>query len=318
MISLDERYLGCLIGLACGDALGGPVEFATREQMDERYPGGLREFIGGGWLHLAPGEITDDTQMALDVARSLCAHPDGDMHDLAERFLAWRNSDPKDIGNTTRDALDRLAGGTPWDEAGEQTYRRRGPRDSAGNGSIMRCAPVALRFRTHSNRLRDCSIDVARITHANPLCTWSSVAIDQAIAALLNGDTIQQAMSQAADGIENDNVRAAIDRARISPRESIASGGYVLDTLSAALWSLRRTDSFEEAIVTAVGLGGDTDTTAAVTGALAGAHYGYEAIPNRWRNTVQHREELKTLAGRLFEISEETSRQTQGVYEIQP
>jgi ADP-ribosyl-[dinitrogen reductase] hydrolase len=307
VISLEERYLGCLIGLACGDALGGPVEFATREQMDERYPRGLREFIGGGWLDLAPGEITDDTQMALDVARSLCAHPDGDMQDLAGRFLVWRNSDPKDIGNTTRDALDRLAGGMCWEEAGEQTYRHRGPRDSAGNGSIMRCAPVALRFRTHSNRLRDCSIDVARITHANPLCTWSSVAVNQTIAALLNGAPIQQAMDGSTDGIESDDVRAAIERARTSHRDAIASGGYVLDTLTAALWSLLRTDSFEESVVIAVGLGGDTDTTAAVAGALAGAHYGYGAIPDRWRNAVQYGDELATLAGRLLELSEGSS-----------
>jgi ADP-ribosyl-[dinitrogen reductase] hydrolase len=171
----------------------------------------------------------------------------------------------------------------------------------------MRCAPVALRFRTQSNRLRDCSIDVARITHANPLCTWSSVAVNQTIAALLNGASIQQAMDGSTDGIENLDVRAAIERARTSHRDAIASGGYVLDTLAAALWSLLRTDSFEESVVIAVGLGGDTDTTAAVAGALAGAHYGYGAIPDRWRNAVQHGDELATLAGRLLELSEGSS-----------
>lgn len=304
MNTLEDRYLGSLIGLACGDALGGPVEFVSREQMDQRYPNGLREFIGGGWLDLAPGEITDDTQMSLDVARSLCAHPDGNMTDLANRFLVWRNSHPKDIGNTTRDALDRLAAGAPWDECGKQTHLDRGPRNSAGNGAIMRCAPVAMRFRRKPDRLRTVAIDVARITHANPLCTWSSVAVDQAVAALLNGETIPGAVELASTGIQNDDVRDTIAFASAASRDEIDSGGYVLATLGAAFWSLLRTDSFEDAVVTAVGLGDDADTTGAVTGALAGAHYGFDTIPRRWREQVQYRDELSDLARSLLDLSD--------------
>jgi len=307
--NLEDRYLGCLIGLACGDALGGPVEFVPRAQMDERYPDGLRDFIGGGWLNLFPGEITDDTQMALDVARSLVAHPDGNMDDLASRFLAWRNSEPKDIGNTTRDALDRLARGLPWDEAGEQTHVNRGPRNSAGNGAIMRCAPVALRFRTDPDRLRGVSIDVSRLTHANPLCTWASVAVDRAIAALLDGESIAGAIDRSSEDIQRAEVRSAIDLAGSVNRDRVASGGYVLDTLSAAYWSLLQTASFEDAVVVAVGLGGDTDTTAAVAGALAGAHYGLNAIPDRWRSQVQYRDELTQLALDLLSLSEARPRE---------
>ena len=303
MIPLEERYRGCLVGLACGDALGGPVEFDSREQMDERFPDGLRDFVGGGWLYLAPGEITDDTQMALDVARSLCAHPDGDMENLASRFLAWRNSEPKDIGNTTRDALDRLALGVRWDEAGEQAFRSRGPRSSAGNGAIMRCAPVAMCFRNQPDRLREVSIDVSRITHANPLCAWASVAVDRAIALLLNGASIPAAIDGSTIGIEIDEVTEAASLAIRGERNAIRSGGFVLDTLTAAYWSLLRTESFEDAVVTAVGLGGDTDTTGAVAGALAGAHYGYEAIPARWRESVQHHDELSSLSQCLLDSS---------------
>ncbi|MEZ4507210.1 MAG: ADP-ribosylglycohydrolase family protein [Thermomicrobiales bacterium] len=304
MISREDRYLGCLIGLACGDALGGPVEFDTRAQMDERFPDGLREFIGGGWLELLPGEITDDTQMALDVARSLAAFPDVNMDDMAARFLAWRNSEPKDIGNTTRDALDRMARGVPWDEAGEQAHISRGPRDSAGNGAIMRCAPIAMRFRANPARVRSVSIDVSRITHANPLCTWASVAVDQAIADLLDGAPVDSAITASARGIDDPEVVASIAHAQSATRDETRSGGFVLDTLGAAFWSLSQTDTFEEAVVTAVGLGGDTDTTGAVTGALAGASYGYAAIPERWSSQVQHRSELHELALRLLQSSE--------------
>jgi ADP-ribosyl-[dinitrogen reductase] hydrolase len=305
LISLEDRYLGCLIGLACGDALGGPVEFVSREQMDQRYPDGLRDFTGGGWLRLFPGEITDDTQMTLEVARSLVAFPDGNMADLATRFVAWRDSQPKDIGNTTRDALDRLAAGVPWDEAGEQTFRTRGPRDSAGNGAIMRCAPVALRFRNDPERLRDASIDVSNITHANPLCTWASVAVDQAIRALLDGESIPSAIAASVTGIDHSGVQSAISLAVCGARDEIRSGGFVLDTLTAAFWSLSQNSSFEEALVTAVGLGGDTDTTGAVVGALAGAHYGYASIPTRWRNQVQHHNELADLARHLLKLCSE-------------
>lgn len=303
MISLQDRYLGCLISLACGDALGGPVEFESRAALDERFPNGLREFIGGGWLHLEPGEITDDTQMTLDIARSLVTFPDGNMDDLAARFLVWRNSEPKDIGNTTRDALDRLANGVPWQDAGAQAFEARGPIDSAGNGAIMRCAPIPLRFRNDPSRLREVSIDTARITHANPLCTWSCVAVGQAIVALLNGESIPAAIELSATGIKNDDVRDAITLATIGARDDIRSGGFVLETVAAAYWSLLHTDSFEEAVVTAVGLGGDTDTTGAVAGALAGAHYGVDAIPSRWREQAHYRDELTDLALRLFDLS---------------
>ncbi len=306
MTPVEDRYLGCLVGLGCGDALGGPVEFDSREDLDRRFPGGLRDFIGGGWLHLFPGEITDDTQMTLEVARSLCAYPDGNMDDLADRFLAWRKSDPKDVGITTRDALDRIAAGTPWHEAGEQTHRARGSGASAGNGAIMRCAPVAMRFSTDPDRLRQVSVDVSRITHANPLCTWASVALDQSIAVLLHGATIDQAIAQALKDIDQPEVRAAIEQSKSARRHEIRSGGFVLDTLSAGLWSLQQTESLEEAVVTAVALGADTDTTGAVAGALAGAHYGLAAIPERWREALQNHDELGELAQTLFELANGT------------
>ncbi|MEZ4529705.1 MAG: ADP-ribosylglycohydrolase family protein [Thermomicrobiales bacterium] len=242
--------------------------------------------------------------MALDVARSLAAFPDVNMDDMAARFLAWRNSEPKDIGNTTRDALDRMARGVPWDEAGEQAHISRGPRDSAGNGAIMRCAPIAMRFRANPARVRSVSIDVSRITHANPLCTWASVAVDQAIADLLDGAPVDSAITASARGIDDPEVVASIAHAQSATRDETRSGGFVLDTLGAAYWSLSQTDTFEEAVVTAVGLGGDTDTTGAVTGALAGARYGYAAIPERWSSQVQHRNELHELALRLLQSSE--------------
>ncbi|MEA2584294.1 MAG: ADP-ribosyl-[dinitrogen reductase] hydrolase [Thermomicrobiales bacterium] len=294
---LGDRYAGCLLGLACGDALGGPLEFVPRANVDRQYPDGLRTFVGGGWLHLAPGEITDDTQMTLALARSLahCRHLDLD--DLTARFLEWLNSNPKDVGGTTRSALRLLEEGVLWNEAGERVAN--GGR-AAGNGSVMRCAPVALRYRGDGGALRRASLDTARMTHADPRCTWGAVAVNQAIATLLDGGTKEVVTDAALAGIEHAEVCDCVRGAASRPREEVRSGGFVLDTIGAAFWCLLRHETLEETIVAAVGLGDDADTTGAVAGALAGACYGAEEIPSRWLQLLQPRAELEDLAARLL------------------
>jgi ADP-ribosyl-[dinitrogen reductase] hydrolase len=295
-VTIADRYAGCLLGLACGDALGGPVEFMSRAEIATAHPKGLREFIGGGWLLLAPGEITDDTQMTLALARSLVDKGQLDMEDVAARFVVWYRSDPKDIGNTTRAAIVNLANGVSWTEAGVRVARGGG---AAGNGSVMRCAPVALRYRNDFEALRKASIDSARVTHADPRCTWGAVALNQAIAHLLDGGSLSGMIEAAAVEIENEETRHRVLGAANLSTEQIKAGGYVLDTLSAAFWCLSRHDTFEETVVAAVALGDDADTTGAVTGALAGALYGVKAIPERWLGVLQPKDELHELAMEL-------------------
>jgi ADP-ribosyl-[dinitrogen reductase] hydrolase len=301
-LNLRDRYRGCLLGLACGDALGGPVEFESRDSIRARFPDGLRNFIGGGWLHLEPGEITDDTQMTLAIAESLAATDDLDMDDVATRFIAWYRSNPKDIGNTTRTALRYLANGVSWDESGDRAMRES--RSSAGNGSVMRCAPAALRFRRDPGLLVSASIDTARITHADPRCTAAAVAVNQAIAFLLNGGERSDVVTAAIEGITDVETREAILRAPTMQESDVRSGGFVLDTTAAALWAFTTTDSLEEIIVTAVNLGKDTDTTGAVAGAIAGAHYGASTLPERWLSHLQYRDRLVELADRLLDMSD--------------
>lgn len=298
VISLADRYAGCLLGLACGDALGGPVEFVSREEIDRRYPRGLRTFVGGGWLNLAPGEITDDTQMTLALAQSLAGCDDLDMDDVAARFLGWYRSMPKDIGGTTRAALGLLESGVPWNMAGERVAQ--GGR-AAGNGTVMRCAPVGLRFWGDRERLRRASIDTARITHADSRCTWGAVAVNQAIAWLLDDGPIEGLIEAAMDGVDDSEVRTCIRNAVGRRRGDVRSGGFVLDTIGAAFWCLLRNESLEEAIVAAVGLGEDADTTAAVTGALAGTHFGSGQIPGSWLGLLRPRAELEALATKLLQ-----------------
>src|ERR1700738_237165 len=135
-----EQFEGCLLGLACGDALGATLEFLSRDEIHTRY-GQLRDIIGGGWLHLAPGDVTDDTQMATCIAESIVATGTVDGDDIARRFVDWLHTNPVDIGTTTRRALMYLDRGLSWQEAGERTYREAGGQ-GIGNAGVMRCAPV--------------------------------------------------------------------------------------------------------------------------------------------------------------------------------
>src|SRR3954452_16857912 len=159
-MNLQDRARGVMLGLACGDALGAPVEFVSRQDIAARYPEGLRDFITGGWLNVEEGELTDDSRMAIDLAEVLAVPGDPDLDALAKRFVAWVNENPKDIGNTTRLAISHLAGGTSWRDAGEHALQTMGERGAASNGSLMRTAPVGIRFHADSVRL----VEAARNT----------------------------------------------------------------------------------------------------------------------------------------------------------
>jgi ADP-ribosyl-[dinitrogen reductase] hydrolase len=206
---------------------------------------------------------------------------------------------PKDIGTQTRQALSLLASGLRWDEAGER-LQRESARGVAGNGSVMRCAPIALRFRSHPERMVQAAIDTSRITHADSRATWGSVAICQGIVHLLDGGAIESVLDAATAGVGDDDVRSAVAPAGTLDYEHVRSGGFVLETVTAALWSLLHEDSAEDVVVRAAMMGDDADTTATVAGALAGAAYGAEAIPQRWRSILHGRSEIEAMARQLL------------------
>jgi ADP-ribosyl-[dinitrogen reductase] hydrolase len=302
-LSLRDRYRGVLLGVACGDALGGPVEFQKRADIAERFPDGVREFVGGGWLDLDPGEITDDTQQTLILCRAL-TEGGLDLVAFGEGLLEWYRGAPKDIGNTTLVALRALASGVSPAESGEIALAERGERGAAANGAVMRCAPVALRFRTDPVGLVRASLDSARVTHAESRAAWGAAAVNQAIVHLLNGGDIADAPEAAVAGILDRRVAEAVLAASALPRDEVAAGGYVLQTVGASFWALANFPSAEEIIVQAVSLGDDADSTGAVAGALAGAAFGADALPARWREHVQYRDELIEQADRLLALSE--------------
>lgn len=300
-LSLRDRYRGVLLGVACGDALGGPVEFLDRAVIATRFPDGLREFVGGGWLDLDPGEITDDTQQTLILCRAL-TEGGLDLSAFADGLLEWYRGAPKDIGNTTVVALRALASGAAPTESGEVALAARGERGAAANGAVMRCAPVALRFRNDSSSLVKASLESARVTHAESRAAWGAVAVNQAIVHLLNGGAITEAPAAAVFGVPDERVSEAVLSAAGMSRDEVRAGGFVLETVGASFWALANFPSAEEIIVQAVSLGDDADSTGAVAGALAGAAFGAEDLPGRWRERVQYRNELMQQADRLMEI----------------
>lgn len=297
-----DRFRGCLVGLAIGDALGATVENLRREEIRARF--GLHtEMVGGGWLDLEPGEGTDDTAMALCIARSIAELGRVEPGDIARRFVQWFLSGPKDVGRTVAAVLSRIVSGERWDDAAQRVYLAA-PHRTAGNGSLMRTAPVALFHTWRARELVQASLDVSRITHAHPEAMWACVALGQAIATAIQATAAPAEMLlSAAAAVPEPAVRRAVEEAPSLDPETVPTFGYALNTLRIALWAVSRHDSFDDAVVAAVNLGGDADTAGAVTGALAGARSGLSGIRSRWLAALRGRAELEALADRLLDLA---------------
>ena len=306
-----NRFRGTLVGLAVGDALGGPVEFMTPEAIITQRGKPVREMIGGGWLKLRPGETTDDTAMARLLAESLVACDGFVADDVAQRYVGWLQTGPKDVGNITRVALRAWEQGMTLPNAAFAAHRKQGGK-SAGNGTVMRCAPLALRYAFDERRLIDSTRDEALLTHFDPEAASGSLAVNLLVARFLHGDGIEAALANVVARLRYvpqtaSSVAAVLENtAAAADSRSLPNSGYVLDTLRIAVWALRGNADFEETVVAAVNCGGDADTQGAVAGALAGALYGLSAIPTRWLALLEGRADLELLADQLMERAERT------------
>lgn len=257
--------------------------------------------VGGGPFRLISGQWTDDTAMALALADSLAVNPALDAQDLMQRFVAWwRGGDYSctgrcfDIGVTTREALARF-------EANGQAYAGSTDPMTAGNGSLMRLAPIAIRHFDNRHLLAETAARQSRTTHAAPQAVAACIAYAEILADAVAGAAHHDVLL-ANRTSEEPVIQAILNGSwRGKPRRDIRSSGYVVHSLEAALWCVGRTSSFAEAALLAANLGDDADTTAAITGQLAGALYGAEAIPEAWLARLAWRERLTEAADMLFE-----------------
>jgi len=271
---LFDHALGAYLGLALGDALGATVEFMTPREIAQRH-GVHREILGGGWLQLKPGQVTDDTTMSLALGDALLrGQREGRPFDarlMADAFVAWWRGKPVDCGNTCRRGIMRyLADGS-----------LEGPLNEgdAGNGALMRNLPVVLATLGRQDRLWQASLEQAHVTHHHPLSDAATLAFGEMLHVLL-----AQAEPAAALPVCKGIADALVARHpvfRYQPYPGLATG-YVVDTVQTVLHHVFTAPDFESTVVGVVNEGGDADTTGALAGMLAGALCGAQALPKRW------------------------------------
>lgn len=273
-----SRAQGCLLGQLIGDSLGSLVEFQTPERIRSRYPDGVRDMADGGTFNTIAGQPTDDSEMALLLARSLASNGTFDRDDVQKAYVYWLDSDPFDVGGA-------IFGG----------LRGRPISHSQANGAMMRISPLGIFGANYAlDQVAEWARQDAAITHIHRVCKEANalfaMAIAQAVRTGCDASDLYREIEGWAEEMDVDNrLKKAVAKAAESPPdEFIHQQGWVLIAFPNALWQLLNAETVEEGIVETIMQGGDTDTNAAICGALLGAVYGREAIPERWIETIQN------------------------------
>ncbi|MCM8526247.1 MAG: ADP-ribosylglycohydrolase family protein, partial [Lentisphaeraceae bacterium] len=300
-LEINDRILGSLYGAAVGDALGVPFEFITRDQLQDSPVTGMR---GHGTHNQSAGTWSDDTSLTLCTISSLL-EKDFDVEDIMDRFARWYSEGYLachgkvfDIGNATKDAISRYKAGKNKNEWGCKSDWQN------GNGSLMRMLPVCLYTLSEMESFAlDKSFVASGITHAHPRskigCGYFTLLIRKLVSAASLVEALDFANKEMKPYIpesEEDNFARIIDKSILTTNEDdIQSSSYIIHTLEASLYCLHQTSNFSDAVLKAVNLGDDTDTTACITGALAGMMYGRRQIPEKWIDHLAEGELLKNL-----------------------
>ena len=278
MTRSEDRVRGALYGVAVGDALGAPLEFMNATQIKQQYGAPVREMVGGGWLSLAPGETTDDTDMTLAVCEGIMECPSAPIEPIGRRFIQWVDTQPKDVGMTCMRSIQtaraNLAAGmdaeAAWDAAGKRTAEENGDR-SGGNGALMRTIGTALAYEDAEARATR-TTQIAEMTHydylSSDICRYYADAVHRFI------------KDEQDAGLIPLYTMAGVSEYAFS--NCVNPSGWAPESMECAFFAFITEGDFENALITAVNLGGDADTIGAITGGLAGAYYGYDAIPQRW------------------------------------
>ena len=317
--SWSERFTGALLGVACGDALGAPIEFLSKDEAFRRY-GKMVDLVGGGLWR--PGEWTDDTGMMLCLAEGILACPDDPVEEAGKRFLDWRRT-AKDVGSTISAALRAYEGS--WAEASKNTPQAHSGK-AAGNGSLMRTAPVGLAYADVETMLRE-SARLSAMTHWDPQAEVCCALYCLWMTEILNGSELEEGFQRALESARDWSAKGALSEDTPGPAplpdgfwerfEHLSSlgyedlqpsgyAGYSVECLEAAAWCCLDASSAEEAIVRVVNLAGEADTMGAVAGGIAGLYWGASALPERWLEELLERgritaraQELEALRTRL-------------------
>lgn len=296
-----DRAMGCLAGLAVGDALGTTLEFKRPGSFEP-----ITDMVGGGPFNLKVGQWTDDTSMALCLAESLLNCGGMNLADQAGAYVSWwkegyfsSTGRCFDIGNTVSHALGKFSrDGNPMSGSTDP--------QSAGNGSIMRLAPVPIYFSDPIEAIHQ-SGESSRTTHQAPACIDACRYMGSILRGLIDGATKEQVLIPFYHpaGLEwgkLDVSIAAVAKGSFKEKEppEIRGSGYVVQALEAALWAFHRSDNFKDGALLAVNLGNDADTTGAIYGQIAGACYGLSGIPQTWQDKLHAKDLILDFGKRLF------------------
>jgi ADP-ribosyl-[dinitrogen reductase] hydrolase len=304
-MNVADRVVGSCLGLALGDALGAPFEYRRAQLIPNPLPALELDRANG-----PAGSTTEDTSMARNLMRSLAARGGFDPHDLLRRHVEWFRSDPPDVATLTRLVLRRAARGEDAATAARAIWERRGPEISAGNGSVMYCAPLGVAYANRPEALFELAPALSALTHFDGRCQTAVLAVTLCVAALVRGEPAQTAATS--------SLNAVVDRDGGEELEFLvgAVGGsrpidgpdrsFCLFTAGVAFQALFRGGDVETELRRVASLGGDTDTNAAVAGALLGARDGPDGLPSPWLDRLVDVNEIRHEADALVELANQT------------
>ncbi|MFL5767942.1 MAG: ADP-ribosylglycohydrolase family protein [Actinomycetota bacterium] len=302
---IADRVVGSVLGLALGDALGAPFEFSRRDDI----PDPLVPFERP-WMGLPPGTTTDDTAMALNLVRSLAYHGSLVPHDLLARHVEWLNSDPQDVGALTRRVLRRVQAGEDPEAAAQAVWEERGPEVSAGNGSVMYCAPLGVAYANRPITLLGVAPWLSALTHYDERCRTAVVAVTLTAASLVRGDdpetAVRKSVEVTLDRPGGEELEFLVDAVGSERAVDGPDQGFCLYTAAIGLQAVARSLDVEEELLHVVRLGGDTDTNAAVAGALLGAAAGASGLPSGWLEHLQASARIRADAESLVVLAQMT------------
>jgi ADP-ribosyl-[dinitrogen reductase] hydrolase len=298
----SERAVGCCLGLALGDALGAPFEFLRGVNIPDPLPAFERP-----WLDRPPGSTTDDTGMARNLMRSLAACGGFDAEDLLTRHLEWFASDPPDVGTLTGRVLREIQRGADHGSAARDVWLRRGPEVSAGNGSVMYCAPLGVAYANRPADMHEHAPALSALTHWDGRCRTAVLAVALAVAALVRGEDAEDAARSALGSVHEleggEELEFLVEAVGSTRSIDGPDQGFCLFTAGAAFQALVRGGDAETELRRVVGLGGDTDTNAAVAGALLGARDGIEGLPTAWLERLIEGDAVRAEAEALVPLA---------------
>jgi ADP-ribosylglycohydrolase len=299
-VDVRERAVGSVLGLAIGDALGAPFESCRRDAIPDPLPA-----FELPWMGLPPGTWTDDTALARNLWTSLIDRGGAlDLDDVLRRHLSWFAAGPPDVGNLTARVLSRVASGDV--DAARGYVETKGPEVSGGNGSVMYCGPLGVARAREPERLAREASALSALTHWDPRCRTACVAVTLSIAGLIRGDdpgfAVQAALHAVTDRDGGEELEFLVAEAGRARRIDGPDMGFVLFTTGIALQVAAEGRGFEDGLGYVVSLGGDTDTNAAVAGALLGARHGLSAIPPGWLDRLADREAIEREAEALADL----------------